>query len=138
MDQRASWENFKKHLCPVPNVGLVFDGSRMGYDAAFIERMRPAFAKAFEAMSSLEQGAIANPDEKRQVGHYWLRDPSRAPTEDIKNAISGTLERIRAFARDVHAGMIPSPSGKRFTDLLVVGIGGSALGPQLASRALGG
>ena len=28
---------------------------------------------------ALERGAIANPDEKRRVRHYWLRDPDRAP-----------------------------------------------------------
>ena len=38
-----------------------------------------AFPAAFAAMDALEKGAIANPDEKRRVGHYWLRAPERAP-----------------------------------------------------------
>ena len=39
--------------------------------------------KAFAAMDALEAGAIANPDEKRMVGHYWLRDPTLAPTPEL-------------------------------------------------------
>ena len=35
--------------------------------------------RAFDAMELLEAGAIANPDEGRRVGHYWLRAPERAP-----------------------------------------------------------
>ena len=34
---------------------------------------------ALEGMAALEAGAKANPDEDRQVGHYWLRAPERAP-----------------------------------------------------------
>ena len=36
---------------------------------------------AIEAMGELERGAVANPDEGRQVGHYWLRAPSLASEE---------------------------------------------------------
>ncbi len=41
----------------------------------------PAMKAALEAMAALEAGAIANPDEGRQVGHYWLRSPALAPPE---------------------------------------------------------
>jgi glucose-6-phosphate isomerase len=87
-------------------------------------------------MDALEKGAIANPDEKRMVGHYWLRAPQLAPTAEITAEITGTLEAIKAFTAKVHRGEIAGPAGK-FRDLLVIGIGGSALGPQLVSHALG-
>jgi glucose-6-phosphate isomerase len=87
-------------------------------------------------MRALEGGAIANPDEGRRVGHYWLRSPALAPTPEIRAEIEDTLRALRAFAADVHAGTIAGPRG-RFRELLVIGIGGSALGPQLVAHALG-
>jgi len=54
----------------------------------------------------------------------------------IAEAITSTLAAIKAFAAKVHKGEIAGPAGK-FRELLVIGIGGSALGPQLVSQALG-
>jgi glucose-6-phosphate isomerase len=99
--------------------------------------MEPKMAAAFESMKLLEAGEIANPDEGRMVGHYWLRNPARAPNDEIRQLIVSTVERITMFAREVHSGSIKSPHGKHFTHLLVVGIGGSALGPQFVTQALG-
>jgi glucose-6-phosphate isomerase len=45
---------------------------------------------------------------------------------------------VTRFAEDVHSGKIAPPRGGRFTHLLVIGIGGSALGPQFVASALGG
>jgi glucose-6-phosphate isomerase len=109
----------------------------MGFDDAFFEQMADPMTRAFKAMDQLEAGAIANPDEQRMVGHYWLRAPELAPDEQIAADIRQTVDRIRQFAADVHAGHITAGSGQPFTDLLVVGIGGSALGPQLAADCLG-
>ena len=44
-------------------------------------------------MKALEAGAIANPDEQRMVGHYWLRAPALAPDADRRAAIEATLAR---------------------------------------------
>jgi glucose-6-phosphate isomerase len=87
-------------------------------------------------MDELEAGAIANPDENRMVGHYWLRNPSLAPTAELRDEIDTTRESIRKFAADIHGGKITAGSVK-FTDVLLIGIGGSALGPQFISQALG-
>jgi glucose-6-phosphate isomerase len=88
-------------------------------------------------MDTLEAGAIANLDEGRRVGHYWLRDPARAPTPELREEIQDTTRRVAAFARDVHSGRIHPPAAPRFTELLCVGIGGSALGPMFVADALG-
>jgi glucose-6-phosphate isomerase len=88
-------------------------------------------------MAALEAGAVANPDEGRRVGHYWLRAPELAPEPELGRAIEETVARVKAFAADVHAGKIATESGRRFKNLLLIGIGGSALGPQLVSDALG-
>ena len=94
------------------------------------------FTGAFEAMAALEDGAIANPDEGRQVGHYWLRAPETAPTVHQAQAIGETSERLRAFAERVLCGEITAEGGERFTHLVHIGIGGSALGPRMLVDAL--
>ncbi len=93
--------------------------------------------KAFKEMDALESGAIANPDEKRMVGHYWLRSPQLAPTKEIALEITGTVEAIQKFAAGVHSGKIKPPKAERFTHVLAIGIGGSALGPMFVGDALG-
>jgi glucose-6-phosphate isomerase len=100
------------------------------------EKNAERIQKAFRAMEDLERGAIANPDEQRMVGHYWLRDSERAPTPELRAQIDGTLSAIERFAADVHSGRVRPEKAERFTNVLVVGIGGSALGPQFVSSAL--
>jgi len=131
-----SWETFKARHTVFPEVGLGLDLSRLGIPDSFFASMEPALDKAFAAMAALEKGAIANPDEKRMVGHYWLRAPHLAPTPEITAQIAQTLERVKKFAADVHAGAIKGAAGK-FEHVLVIGIGGSALGPQFVAHALG-
>src|SRR5205823_9132670 len=118
-------------------LGLTLDVSRVRFDDGFLKRMGPAMGRAFEAMDSLERGAVANPDENRMVGHYWLRAPERAPTPEIAAEIRKTVADVKAFAAGVHGGSIRPTSAARFTRVLSVGIGGSALGPMFVADALG-
>jgi len=113
------------------------DISRLKFPADFFEKMQPQIGKAFAAMRELEAGAIANLTEKRMVGHYWLRSPALAPTPELRTEIEQTINRIKKFAADIHAGKITAENGKRFEHVLLIGIGGSALGPQLMADALG-
>ncbi len=136
MSQDA-WNRFHRHLCSVPALDLTLDVSRMAFPDDFFSGMAPAMQKAYEAMDALEGGAVANPDEKRRVGHYWLRASRRAPEPALAEEIDSTLARVKAFAADVHAGRVAPPGGGRFERVLLVGIGGSALGPQFVSDALG-
>lgn len=138
MDAIALWQRYQNWLYYHEALGLYLDVSRIRFDEAFAEQMQPRFARAFEDMAALEQGAIANPDEDRMVGHYWLRDPDRAPSDDLKTDIQSTLQDIKTFAQQVHTGALYPPGQEKFTDLLCIGIGGSALGPQFVSEALSG
>ncbi|PKN31441.1 MAG: glucose-6-phosphate isomerase, partial [Deltaproteobacteria bacterium HGW-Deltaproteobacteria-20] len=138
MDARAMWERYKNLLVDHPTIGLRLDVSRMKFGPRFFDEMAGPVGRAFDAMAELEKGAIANPDEGRQVGHYWLRNPSLAPTKEIAAEIEQALAQVATFTASVHAGRIKPPEAERFTHLLHVGIGGSALGPQLADGALGG
>lgn len=130
------YARYRKYLCICRDIGLSLDVSRMNFDEDFLEKMAAPLMAALDDMAALENGAIANPDEHRMVGHYWLRNPAIAPTDDIRKAIVDTLAKIRKFAKDVHEGAIAAPNGSKFSDLLVIGIGGSALGPQWIASAL--
>jgi glucose-6-phosphate isomerase len=137
MSSSSLWPRFQKYLLRYDDPDFSIDISRMRFDEGFFDKMRPLVEKAFAATRELEAGAIANPDENRMVGHYWLRNPQLAPTPELRADIEETNARIRQFAADVHAGKIASPNGSKFKHILLVGIGGSALGPQFIADALG-
>jgi glucose-6-phosphate isomerase len=138
MLKRVSWKQFKEQCWWDDETGFRIDYSRMGFSEGFISRMEPAIQNAVKQMTALEKGAKANPDEKRMVGHYWLRTPERAPSAAITKEIRSTVAQIRQFASHIHAGDLAPERGEKFTRLLLVGIGGSALGPQLVNDALRG
>lgn len=136
MTPQQLWQRYQNWLYYHKSLGLYLDVSRMRFDAGLIDILKPKFDKAFQDMEALEKGAIANPDENRMVGHYWLRAPDLAPSEDIKNEIVQTLIDIETFVQKVHVGAIKPSQTFKFTDILSIGIGGSALGPQFVSEAL--
>jgi glucose-6-phosphate isomerase len=130
------WERFQRLYFEFQAIGLATDLSRTHLAEDFYNSMNAPLQKAFAAMDQLEKGEIANPDEKRMVGHYWLRNPGLAPNAEIRRSIEQTVAGVKTFAHEVHSGSIQSEKGK-FEKLLVIGIGGSALGPQFVSNALG-
>jgi len=131
-----SWNRYKEYLYNDDALGIALDVSRIPFPGGFLDSMEPSIQKAFAGMAALERGEIANPSEKRMVGHYWLRAPVLAPTKEIATDIVSNLASIKKFSAKVHSGAITGPKGN-LTHLLVIGIGGSALGPQFVSHALG-
>jgi glucose-6-phosphate isomerase len=136
MEQVNLFERFKKFWISGIQGRFSLDISRCTFGDDFLAEKKAAMQRALSAMQELEKGAIANPDEKRMVGHYWLRTPELAPSVEIRTEIESTLKDIEQFAAAVHAGRIAPPSGGRFRNVLVIGIGGSALGPQFMNHAL--
>src|SRR3954468_7414426 len=130
MPSSSLWPRFQKYFLHYDDLGFSIDISRMRFADAFFDEMKTRIEKAYAAMRELEAGAIANPDEQRMVGHYWLRDPALAPNERLRSDVTETNRRIKEFVARVHAE-------KRFRNLLLIGIGGSALGPQFVADALG-
>ena len=93
------WERYQKYFSRYPSLGLALDLSRMNFPDHYFDSMEPRMQKAFAAMNALERGAIANPDEKRMAGHYWLRNPALAPQPAIRQEIEGALRAVKDFAR---------------------------------------
>jgi glucose-6-phosphate isomerase len=137
MASSSLWPRFQKYFLRYDDLDFSVDVSRMRFPDDFFETMQSRVEKAFGDMRELEAGAIANPDEQRMVGHYWLRDSKLAPTAELRADIDDTNKRIKQFAADVHAGKVAPEKGGKFEHILLVGIGGSALGPQFIADALG-
>src|SRR6266404_2776499 len=137
MASSSLWQRFQQYFLYYRDLDFSLDISRMKFPEDFFEKMQPKIEKAFAAMRELEAGAIANPTEKRMVGHYWLRNPALAPNAELRAEIEQTNKRIKQFAADVHAGKIADENGRPFRHVLLIGIGGSALGPEFVADALG-
>src|SRR5712671_3587229 len=137
MASSSLWQRFQQYFLRYDDLDFSIDISRMKFPDDFFDKMGPKIEKAFVAMRDLEAGGIANPDEKRMVGHYWLRKPALAPNAELRAEIEKTDARIKAFAAEVHSGKIKGGKGENFQHVLSIGIGGSALGPQFIAEALG-
>lgn len=111
MDSLQLWQRYCDWLYYHPGLEIFVDISRIRFTPPQVEALRPRFAQAFADMQALEAGAIANPDEGRQVGHYWLRAPELAPTPEIRQAIQDSIERVETFAEKIHRGTIPASGG---------------------------
>lgn len=85
-------------------------------------------------------GDRINSTENRAVLHTALRNRSNTPVfvdgENVMDQVNQELKRIRKFVNDVRKGNWRGFSGKRITDVVNIGIGGSDLGPRMVSQAL--
>lgn len=131
----STWDRYRRWLVRDAALGFSLDVSRMHFNDTLFTSLKDEIARAWADLRAVEGGEIANPDEGRQVGHYWLRTPAIAPPE-----AAALIERVRGevndFAAKVHRAEITAPNGNAFRHVLLVGIGGSALGPQLVADAL--
>ncbi len=107
----------------------------LAVDAVHTSDNEGMFARAVQEQQSIERGDKVNTDEDRQVGHYWLRTPELAPT-GVGDDISVPKADIIAAAKSILSDR-DAQGGRKWTDAVVVGIGGSSLGAAFVSQALG-
>jgi glucose-6-phosphate isomerase len=85
-------------------------------------------------------GEPINLTEGRAVLHVALRDRSGRPVltggADVMPQVRAELGRLGAFAEKIRSGALNSCDGRKFTDVVNIGIGGSDLGPVMATLAL--
>ncbi len=130
------WERFCALLWHDQALGFWLDASRTALSPDVLTSLQSRFDSAFAAMAALEKGSVANPDEQRQVGHYWLRTPQLAPDPAITEELQQQYQAMAGFAHGVLEGSITTATGRAFTDVVWIGIGGSGLGPLLIVHAL--
>jgi glucose-6-phosphate isomerase len=121
--------------------GLLFDYSKTAMDAedrALLVGMYET-AGVPARRDAMFAGRKINETEDRAVLHTALRnlsgDPVLVDGKDVMPGVLETLDRMTAFAEDVRSGMFRLTGGQ-VTDVVNIGIGGSDLGPAMATIAL--
>ncbi|WP_323787198.1 glucose-6-phosphate isomerase [Psychroserpens sp.] len=93
-----------------------------------------------DAMNKYFGGAVINKTEGREVLHTALRSPKAAKVivngENVMPEIYEVKNKIKDFTKKVINGELKSYTGKAFTDVVNIGIGGSDLGPAMVVDAL--
>ena len=84
-----SWDKFCNYLWFDKKLNIWLDISKINFTSKEIKNLEDKFKDVFSSIKELENGAISNIDENRQVGHYWLRNPSISPSSKIGEEIRG-------------------------------------------------
>lgn len=154
------WDDLKAHARAVDgrSIPSLFDGDRMPDFAAETGDMRLDFSKTnidatglsllidlldragvADRRAAMFEGRAINETEGRAVLHTALRNLDGGPVvvdgQDVVPELRETLDRMAAFADAVRSGDFTGAGGP-ITDVVNIGIGGSDLGPAMATRAL--
>lgn len=93
-----------------------------------------------EAINNMFSGQKINTTENRAVLHIALRNRDNHPIyvdgQDVMPEINRVLNQMKTFSDAVRNGTWVGATGKKITDIVNIGIGGSDLGPAMASEAL--
>jgi glucose-6-phosphate isomerase len=131
-------ERFRTFSLTVP--GMLLDYSKQPVTGETM-RLLAALGRECELESWVKRlyaGERVNSTENRAALHVALRaaGPVRLDGRDVTQDVRDTLAAMRRFVRGVHGGRIRGATGRAFTDVVNIGIGGSDLGPRLACEAL--
>ncbi|ACP24439.1 glucose-6-phosphate isomerase [Sinorhizobium fredii NGR234] len=121
---------------------LLLDYSKCAANDRVIDGLE-ALAKAArieEKRDAMFRGDIINITEERAVLHTALRNRSNRPVlvggKDVMPDVNAVLDAMGAFADGIRSGALKGATGKKITDVINIGIGGSDLGPVMATLAL--
>ncbi len=93
-----------------------------------------------DAIEKMFTGDTINETESRPVLHIALRNRANTPImvdgKDVMHDINRVLDKMKDFSERLHSGAWTGYTGKRITDIVNIGIGGSDLGPVMATECL--
>ncbi len=93
-----------------------------------------------DAINKMFSGDTINETENRAVLHVALRNRSNAPMsvngQDVRPEVNAVLDKMRDFSQRVNSGAWTGYTGKKITDIVNIGIGGSDLGPVMVTESL--
>jgi glucose-6-phosphate isomerase len=124
------------------SLNLLFDFSRQRITTETIDLLvKLADARGLRArIDAMFAGEKINTTENRAVLHTALRNRSDRPVlvdgQDVMPEVRASLAKMKDFVEGVHSGRIHGHTGKPFTDIVNIGIGGSDLGIVMATEAL--
>ncbi len=161
--QTAAWAALEAHYARMKSVHLrdlfAADPQRFQHFSLRFEDMLADYSKNIiteETLSLLQQlaretrlpeaieqmfgGEKINETEGRAVLHTALRNRSNTPVridgQDVMPAVNTVLAQMKSFCDNIHSGAWTGYTGKRITDIVNIGIGGSDLGPVMVTEAL--
>ncbi len=118
--------DYSKHRITEESMKLLFDLARQ--------------QKVEEWRDKMFSGEKINGSEDRAVLHVALRNRSNTPIlvdgKDVMPEVNAVLAKMRGFTEKLRSGEWKGHTGKRITDVVNIGIGGSDLGPVMATEAL--
>ncbi|HEV7310873.1 glucose-6-phosphate isomerase [Ensifer sp.] len=121
---------------------LLFDYSKCAVNDKVLDGLEALAqaAKVEEKRDAMFRGDIINITEERAVLHTALRNRGNKPVivdgKDVMPDVNGVLAAMGAFADGIRSGALKGATGKKITDVINIGIGGSDLGPVMATLAL--
>jgi len=133
-------ERFEKFSIELPN--LLLDYSKNLIDCETIDSLLDLAeeTEVCQWRTKMFTGAKINKTEDRAVLHTALRRQSDEPLildgENVTEHVQNQLEKMEGFVDKVRQGHWLGYSGKRITDIVNIGVGGSNLGPQMVTEAL--
>ncbi len=93
-----------------------------------------------DAINAMFNGEKINRTENRPVLHIALRNRSNSPIavdgQDVMSEVNQVLSQMKVFSENLIQGNWKGFTGKRITDIVNIGIGGSDLGPYMVTEAL--
>ena len=143
LDMRAAFaadpERFRAFSLELDD--LLIDWSKCAVTAetmTLLEELARA-ARVEERRQAMFDGAPINLTEGRAVLHVALRGANPEVPDgrtEVAGEVGAVLDAMAAYADSVRSGRAKGATGKRITDVVNIGIGGSDLGPQMAVLAL--
>ncbi len=133
-------QRFDKFSTQIP--GILFDYSKQLIDdSVFTQLIKLAEQCDIAAWrEKMFSGNKINITEDRAVLHTALRNRSNSVVEvdgeDVMPLVNAELEKIKLFTGKVRSGEWQGFTGKPVKDVVAIGVGGSNLGPQMATEAL--
>ena len=142
MREQFALDSDRVHHFTLKSGDLMLDYSKNRITTETVEKLL-SLAKSVDISGWVERmfsGEAINNTEGRAALHTALRNRSNTPVmvdgADVMPAINGVLARMKSFCQQVHSGEWVGYSGKKITDIVNIGIGGSDLGPAMICDAL--
>ena len=131
---------FEQFSMQVGDILLDYSKNRATAETMQLLTALAADAGVCEKRDAMFSGEPINTTEKRAVLHIALRNCANRPIQvngqDVMPDVNGVLKKMREFVNRVRSGEKKGFSGKAYTDVVNIGIGGSDLGPVMVTEAL--
>ena len=143
-DMRAAFEadsrRFEKYSLSLDDLLFDFSKARINDETVALLKELALAADVEGRRRAMFAGEHINMTEDRAVLHVALRDTSSKEVlvdgHNVLPDVKEVLDRMAEFAEGIRSGALKGATGKKITDIVNIGIGGSDLGPVMATLAL--